>query len=98
MTIGSKVVCIDDSPCITCGKPLMIRKNTVYVISRLQMRSDGEILVNVIGLNPETCHTLDGRNGYIHTRFRLLDDLKTNNLIKQLKGIEQSIEILCKPL
>jgi hypothetical protein len=82
MKIGDKVVCVNDSPCCDCGIKHGYIKNNVYVISAVRGTDDGtgSIGVRCIGVN---YHPNCGTGYNSSRRFRLLDELKEQNAIKQ---------------
>lgn len=79
MKIGDKVVCVDNSPCVTCGTPFSLLVGIIYIINELEIEN-GELLVGIIGYRPK-CHT-DGQL-FISSRFRLLDHMKELATAKQ---------------
>lgn len=75
MSIGDKVVCVDDSPCKTCGANLSIVKGSIYVIVGLRLSRYGSIpMLDLLGAEA-ACHG-EKNNGYMAARFRLLDEMK----------------------
>ena len=82
MNIGDKVVCVDDSPCKTCGSPLALSKNQIYVVIGIRKSNiTTQILLDIIGSKP-TCHQ-SPNPGYLANRFRPLNEIKTANKQQQ---------------
>ena len=76
MKYGDKVVCVDDSPCQSCGAPVNVIKHQVYVV---EARFDDWAAISLIGIRP----ICGARFFYRADRFRMLDELKEQNAIKQ---------------
>lgn len=80
MKIGDKVVCVDDSPCVNCGKKTLI-VNNVYVVEATQIHPlYQELEIRVLGANhePPNCRAF-----WRGDRFRLLDELKAEAAKRQ---------------
>lgn len=85
MEIGTKVVCIDDSPskCPCClGKDTGLVKNKVYVIQNFEIDSRKNLCLALVGIQPK-CHYHLNLSGFLATRFRSLEDIKELNSLKQ---------------
>jgi hypothetical protein len=86
MEIGTKVVCIDDSPskCRCClGEPTGLIKNQVYVIEGFEIDGFGTLGLVLVGTRPKPkSHPLEGK-GFNVRRFRSLDHIKELNSLKQ---------------
>lgn len=87
MMNGTKIVCVDASPCkCPCcyGSPSGLILNNVYVVESFNETFG----LFVIGI-PKSGHTKDGDYGYNEKRFRLLDELKQENALKQAQPQQQ---------
>lgn len=68
MKTGDKVVCVDASPCPTCGRSSGLINNLVYVVSRI---ADDCPAIAVLGVTAGC-----GTGFFRAERFRLLDEMK----------------------
>jgi hypothetical protein len=81
--ISDKVVCVNDSCCVTCGAKVSIIKNQVYVINDLHINPlKGNLLVNLVGVSLN-CHETPYRKGFFANRFRKLEEIKAANVNRQ---------------
>jgi hypothetical protein len=81
--ISDKVVCVDDSCCVTCGAKVSIIKNQVYVINDRHINPlNGILLVNLTGVTLN-CHETPYKRGFAASRFRKLEEVKAANLNRQ---------------
>ena len=76
MKTGDKVVCVDDSPCQTCGASVNVIKHQVYVVEH---SCNDRPAISLIGIRPNCGSGLF----YRADRFRLLDELKSANKQQQ---------------
>ena len=86
MKIGDKVVCIDNSPCATCGVPSKLIRDTVYVIAGTRIgnsASNFRIQLMLVGIPNPNCHISDSEVWHSLRRFRLLDELKQQAAMKE---------------
>jgi len=86
MTIGDKVVCVDDSPCKCCGGIFPTTKGMVYVIENLLVYHKGLVLM-LVGVNAAPLHA----RGILAYRFRLLDELKQEARLRTSKPVELEV-------
>lgn len=85
MKTGDKIVCVDDSPCKFCGAPINLIKNQVYVSMGVSnMWLDNRLRVSVLGRKSKCEHSTVLNESFVCVkRFRLLDELKNENSIRQ---------------
>ena len=89
MTTGYKVVCVDDSPCKCCGKPLSLKLNAVYVVLSERHTPRGLFLSVVGGVTSPDNHPFG--EGAAAFRFRRLDELKAEALQRQNQTQEKTV-------
>ena len=79
-------MCIDNSPCATCGVPSKLIRDTVYVIAGTRIgnsASNFRIQLMLVGIPNPNCHISDSEVWHGLRRFRLLDELKQQAAMKE---------------
>ena len=100
MTVGSKVVCIDDKFPLGIEKfyTALPKAGTVYVIREMTVGislqgEEGEVCVLLVGLhNPRSSNPPFPERGFKAERFRPLDEMKAMNAKKQTQGAGVLVE------
>lgn len=100
MTVGSKVVCIDDKFPLGIEKfyTALPKAGVVYVIREMSVGvslqgEEGEICVLLVGLNnPRSSTPPFPERGFKAERFRPLDELKQENAAKVREGAGVAVE------
>jgi hypothetical protein len=94
MTVGSKVVCIDDKFPLGISKfyTALPKQGTVYVIREMCVGislqgEEGEVCVLLVGLhNPRSNKAPFPERGFKAERFRPLEDLTEKEVVKEVEG------------
>lgn len=100
MTVGSKVVCVDDKFPLGIEKfyTALPKAGVVYVIREMTVGvslqgEEGEVCVLLVGLhNPRSSTPPFPERGFKAERFRPLDELKEENAEKKTEGEEIFVE------
>ena len=100
MTVGSKVVCVDDKFPLGIEKfyTALPKAGVVYVIREMTVGislqgEEGEVCVLLVGLNnPRSTTPPFPERGFKGERFRPLDEMKERNSRKQTEDEEVTIE------
>ena len=100
MTVGSKVVCIDDKFPLGIEKfyTALPKAGVVYVIREMTVGvslqgEEGEVCVLLVGLNnPRSSTPPFPERGFKAERFRPLDEMKEKNARKETVGDELVVE------
>ena len=101
MTVGSKVVCIDDQFPLGIEKfyVALPKAGVVYVLREMTVGislqgEEGEICVLLVGLNnPRSSKPPVPERGFKAERFRPLDEIKQQNALEQLQGAGDLVEV-----
>ncbi len=100
MTVGSKVVCIDDKFPLGIEKfyVALPKAGVVYVIREMTVGislqgEEGEVCVLLVGLNnPRSNKPPFPERGFKAERFRPLDEIKEENARKETEGAGVLVE------
>ena len=100
MTVGSKVVCVDDKFPLGIEKfySALPKAGVVYVIREMSVGislqgEEGEVCVLLVGLNnPRSSKQPFPERGFKAERFRPLEELKEENVEKQTEGAGVLVE------
>ena len=101
MTVGSKVVCVDDKFPLGIEKfyTALPKAGVVYVIREMSVGislqgEEGEICVLLVGLNnPRSNKPPFPERGFKAERFRPLDELKEENAKNEKVGAGELVEV-----
>jgi hypothetical protein len=101
MTVGSKVVCVDDKFPLGIEKfyTALPKAGVVYVIREMTVGislqgEEGEVCVLLLGLNnPRSTTPPYPERGFKAERFRPLDELKEQNARKKQESVGETIEV-----
>ncbi len=100
MTVGSKVVCIDDKFPLGIEKfyTALPKAGVVYVVREMSVGislqgEEGEISVLLVGLhNPRSSKPPFPERGFKAERFRPLDEIKEENARRKTEGVGVLVE------
>ena len=100
MTVGTKVVCIDDKFPLGIEKfyTALPKAGVVYVIREMSVGislqgEEGEVCVLLVGLNnPRSSKEPFPERGFKAERFRPLDELKEENAQRETVGAGEAVE------
>jgi hypothetical protein len=101
MTVGSKVVCVDDKFPLGIEKfyTALPKAGVVYVIREMSVGinlqgEEGEVCVLLVGLNnPRSSKPPFPERGFKAERFRPLDELKEENARRESVGAGEVVEV-----
>jgi hypothetical protein len=106
MTVGSKVVCIDDKFPLGIEKfyTALPKAGVVYVIREMTVGislqgEEGEVCVLLVGLNnPRSSKAPFPERGFKAERFRPLDEIKEENAKKETEGAGVLVESISREM
>lgn len=106
MTVGSKVVCIDDKFPLGIEKfyTALPKAGVVYVIREMMVGislqgEEGEVCVLLVGLNnPRSSKAPFPERGFKAERFRPLDEIKEENAKKETEGAGVLVESISREM
>lgn len=74
MNMNDKVVCVDDGPCMICGRTIVeIVRGMVYCVDGVKLSKLGKLTVSLVGVVPIQCHTIYEVSWFYAGRFRKLE-------------------------